>query len=262
MAWSASHRLYIMFYVLYLITLAIAAWFLLFYSGVPSWIWILFGIAIVSLISAVVLKEFFVVQYSVPAGTALTMGPSHFWFWLYILFQVIALILLIVGLVFTIQYSNVPAWIWAILGLGVALIGLSDIIYTLAVDWYWLAVTSVVIGILLLIGGAIGFGLNSTGTLWWVSAILGVAIVFAIIAAIFEALAPTNDMAVATVQSTQTSSAFLPIQATFTQTTTQPMYMTQGTTQPMYLIQGTPQQPTYLMQPVHIASGIQVAQQA
>jgi hypothetical protein len=111
--------------------------------------------------------------------------------WVYILIQLIALTLLILGLIFTITFSSVPWWVWITLGLGVALIGFTDIVFTLAPNYYWTALISAIIGVILLIGGAIAFALNTTAP-GWVSAVLGAAIIFAILALIFEALAPGN----------------------------------------------------------------------
>lgn len=101
--------LYLTFVILYLITLAIGLWFLLYYSGVPGWVWIFFAIAIILLIISTMMRE------------TREQNKKNFdrWGIFFVVLDVISIILMIVGFIFVVMYSTLPWWIWLILGLSI-----------------------------------------------------------------------------------------------------------------------------------------------
>lgn len=181
----SSRTLYLTFYVLYLIVLAIGLWFLLSYSGVPEWVWTFFGAAIVIVIIGLLMKEFFLYRTVTTSGVDVTVGYYNFWVILYIILHIIAFILLITGLFFVITHSTVPWWVWVILGLAILFSIVSDLIIEISPGFAFVALVTSLISFALFVTGLIFFIMHSNAP-WWVWLIIGLAILFAILAAVFE----------------------------------------------------------------------------
>ena len=179
---AASRALYITFSILYLISLAIILWFLLYYSGVPSWVWIFFGVAILIAIISLIIREVAIKSHVSSSGKIISNNLG-LWGVFYILLQIMAIILIIVGLIFVIKYSTIPWWVWVILGSAILLALIGTIITS---------VGGVVVGIIFLIIAFIAYIVGIillvvySHAPWWIWILIGVMILFGILASIFE----------------------------------------------------------------------------
>ena len=117
----ASRGLYVTVYILYLIFLGLALWYLLYYSNVPYWVWFFFLSAIIIALFGVLVKEYILIREIESNGTFIPEQSFKVWSALYIIFHIIAFILVIIGLGYTINYSCFPWWIWLMFGLGLFL---------------------------------------------------------------------------------------------------------------------------------------------
>lgn len=190
-----NRALYLTFYVLYLITLAIAIFFVLHYSGVPSWVWTFFGVGLLILMLAVLVKEFFMKRIITNTGRDITTGSHTFWSVMYILMVLAGIVLLIIGLIFTIQYSSIPWWVWLVLALAIILSIIGNAILAFAPGAFVVAIIMGVLSLILFIVGLILLIIHSNSP-WWVWLIVGLAVLFAILAAIFEGLSDKNTLIV------------------------------------------------------------------
>lgn len=182
---AVSRTYYYIFYILYLITLGVGLWFLLYYSGVPSWVWIFFGAAILITIISVLMKEFLLVGTITTSGKYITNDDYAFWVVLYMIFNITVFILIIVGLIFVIKYSSIPWWVWLILSLGILFSIIGDMLMIFGNVGYIFSLIFNVISLILFIVG-VGLVIVYSHAPWWVWLIVGIAILFAIIAGIFE----------------------------------------------------------------------------
>ena len=117
----ASRGLYVTVYILYLIFLGLSLWYLLYYSNVPSWVWFFFLGAIIIALIGVFVKEYILIREVESNGAFIPTQSFKVWSALYIIFHIIAFILVIVGLGYTINYSCFPWWIWLMFGLALFL---------------------------------------------------------------------------------------------------------------------------------------------
>lgn len=186
---ATTRALYLTFYILYLLTLAVALWLLLFYSGVPGWVYLLFGIAILLVIINTLLKEFLLTRTITTTGRDITSDYHSFWSGLYILIYIIAFVLVITGIVFVVSYSSIPWWVWVVLGIAILLSFLSDTLVTFSLDF--IAVLTAIAAFILFVIGFIFLVIYSNAP-WWVWIIIGLAILFAILAAFFQGMAEKN----------------------------------------------------------------------
>jgi len=171
--------------------LAVALWFLFSYSNVPSWVWIFFGTAILIVIIGVLMKEFLLTRTITTCGRDITSGSYTFWSVLYIIFYLMAFALIITGLVFVIQYSSIPWWTWVILGIAILLSILGDVSVTASPRFGFFALILAISAFILFVTGLILLIIYSNAPSWvWV--IVGVAILFAILAAICEGMSYRN----------------------------------------------------------------------
>ena len=183
---AVSRVLYITFTILYMITLAIVLWFLLYYSGVPSWVWIFFGVAILIAIISLIMREV-AVKTVVTTSGKVKSGPFGLWGIFYILLQITALILIIIGLIFTIKYSTIPWWVWVILGAAIILVILALILALIPIAGPIIALVLIVLAFIAYVVGLIFLVIYSHAP-WWIWIIIGVMILFGILASIFEGL--------------------------------------------------------------------------
>lgn len=180
-----SRVLYITFQILYLITLAVVLWFLLYYSGVPSWVWIFFGVAILLEIISAIIEETLIWTVTTSEGKTVTTRTMGLWAILFIILNISAFILIIIGLIFVIKYSTIPWWVWLIFGIAIlvfilaGLFGLLGSIFITAIFWL-VAVGLFIAGVILVI--------IYSKSPWWVWLIVGLAVLFAILASIFNSI--------------------------------------------------------------------------
>jgi hypothetical protein len=116
-----SRGLYVTLYILYLIFLGLSLWYLLYYSNVPYWVWFFFLGAIIIAFIGVFVKEYILIRELESNGTFIPTQSFKVWSALYIIFHIIAFILVIIGLGYTINYSSFPWWIWFLFGLALFL---------------------------------------------------------------------------------------------------------------------------------------------
>jgi hypothetical protein len=190
-----SRALSLAFYILYLIVLAIALWFLLHYSGVPSWVWIFFGVAILIAIFGVLIKEFLLTRTLTTSGRDVTDSSNSFWLVFFVIMNIIVLILMIIGLIFVIRYSTIPWWVWVILAVAIFFSIISNVIMAFAPGAAIFSIITAVIALVLFIIGVILLIIYSRAP-WWVWLIIGLAVLFAILASVFEGMAERNQIIV------------------------------------------------------------------
>ncbi len=205
----ALHRgVYMTFMILYLVTLAVGLWFLFYYSQVPNWVWIFFGVAILLEIIDLLIAESSVTKTKkhneniehldqdgtvvhvtsddiiITDNTPIKMGG---WDILYGSIQIVILILLIIGFAFVIKYAvNIPWWVWFLLGLSIlfSILGTVIEVLTKKSKGLWLLICSI-ISTALWITGIIFFVIYTTAP-WWTWAIIALAFIFAALAQIFH----------------------------------------------------------------------------
>ena len=190
---AAPRALYITFSILYLITLAVVLWFLLYYSGVPSWVWILFGVAILISIIGLVMSEVAIKKAVTPSGDVVPSRGLGVWAVLFILLQITAVVLIITGFAFVIQYSTIPWWVWVILGSAVLLIFIGGIMSALGV--IVVGIIFAIIGYLAYIAGIILLVIYSNAP-WWIWILIGVLILFGILSSVFEQMSERQKVVV------------------------------------------------------------------
>ena len=124
--------MHMIFYILYLILVAVIIWFLLYYSKVPAWVYTFYIVTILILISSVFIREFCLIRKASPLN--LTLNASSFTPWLisYVVLNIITILLVIVGVSFTIQYSTIPYWVWILLGFGTIFIVMSILLVAIS----------------------------------------------------------------------------------------------------------------------------------
>lgn len=182
---AVSRALYLSFYILYLIFLALSLWYLLQYTGVPGWVWSIFAVAIILAIVAVFIKEFLLIR-TIMSSRIYTQDEYYtFWLIMYTIISVVILILIIVGIVDVIRFSNIPAGVWVVFGLAILLSIISNAILAYAPDANTLAVILSVSAFILFIVGIILIIVYANSP-WWVWLLVAIAITFAILAAIFD----------------------------------------------------------------------------
>lgn len=183
---AVSRALYITFYILYLITLAIVLWFLLHYSGVPGWVWIFFGVAILIGIVSLIIREA-AVKTIVTSSGKVKSNELGGWGIFYIILQIMAFILVLAGLIFVIQYSSIPWWVWVILGVAILFVILATIFALIPVAGPIIALFLLIIAFIAYVVGLILVVIYSHAP-WWIWILIGTMIVFGILTAIFEGI--------------------------------------------------------------------------
>ena len=188
---AVSRIWYIIFYVLYMVMLSITLWVLLYYSGVPTWVWILYVSAMVIFVIGLIIKETLMTRVVTASGLPVKTG-NDFWSIFYYIAHIVAFILIVVGLAFNIIYAEtVPWWVWLMLGISILLSVLSTMILAIApgatavsLFVYVLSFITYIIALVLLI-------IYSTAP-WWVWLMIGATLILSIIAGIFENMSVPN----------------------------------------------------------------------
>jgi len=183
--------IYLVFYILYLILLAVSLWFILHYSGVQPWVWSFFGSAILILIICIFIKEFLMTRTFTSQGKHISPGSLTVWSVFYVILHIISFILIIVGLAFVIIQSSIPWWVWVILGVAILLSIISTVILALAPRAHVVSIILSVMALILMVVGII-FLLIYSKSPWWNWLLVGFTIFFAIMAAFFEFISEKN----------------------------------------------------------------------
>lgn len=208
---AVSRTLYITFYTIYLALLALSLWFLLYYSNVPYWVWFFFAIALIISFISLIIREAAIkhivntklstktIQGSqgsqsqkeevqikeVSEGTGPSKSTMGSWGITYIFMQIASMILIIVGIIFVIIYSSIPWWIWVILGVAILLNIMAVVIAALIPKGIAFSlVVSIIAFIVFLVG--FSFLVVYSQAPFWVWLIFAIAIIFLMIADIFE----------------------------------------------------------------------------
>ena len=192
---AITRALYVTFYILYLFLLAIGLWFLFYFEGIPSWIWILFGVAFLLLIIAVLIKETLTRKVINSRGEIMDYGMFKGWGVFVFILNLMALILVIIGIILVIINSKtIPWWVWLLLGLAVLFSFLGNIISAGGGIVFPLIFGLIALG--LFITGGIFYVIYSQAP-WWVWVIISVAIIFSILAGAFESLSQKENAIIA-----------------------------------------------------------------
>jgi hypothetical protein len=189
-----SRGLYVTVYILYLIFLGLALWYLLYYSNVPYWVWFFFLGAIIIALIGVFVKEYILIREIESNGTFIPEQSFKVWSALYIIFHIIAFILVIIGLGYTINYSCFPWWIWLMFGLGLFLSILGHMIVGLSGENKGGRYTGKVFSVLAMIihTTAIIFLFSTTSCPKWLISILTFTAIFASLTLYLETISMKN----------------------------------------------------------------------
>lgn len=186
------HRgVYITCYFLYLVFLLIALWFLLAYSGVPSWVYIFFVIAVACMIICMLIREFGLQHIETTPNVFQLTKDSSGWAWAYGILHIVALIVGFIGFLFVIIYSSIPWWVWLILGFAALSFMVASTIATYKPHLHVLSVFFSVTGLVLYVV-SLAYIIIYAHAPWWVWLILGFAAFFAIAANVSEPLSDKN----------------------------------------------------------------------
>jgi hypothetical protein len=191
----AVHRAFhVTFYILFLIMLGVVLWFLLYYAGVPGWVWSLFGAALVIAIIGVIIKEVLIKKKEAPCtGEILSPNPLAGWSLAYYIFHVIAFLLIITGIVLVIIYGNYPWWLWILLGVGVALIIIAAMMHVGSAE-RGIKITAFVLAVI----GTITLAVFEVLLVvyadapWWIWVLIAVMILFGILSGGLEPISAEN----------------------------------------------------------------------
>lgn len=208
---ATPRLLHTIFYVLFLVTLAVALWFLFHYDGVQPWVWSLFAGAILIAIIGVIIKETGMKRVYDANGKLTNAGSYKLWAILYLIFHILAFIMLIIGFVFVMIQSTVPWWVWVMLAVGVVLVIVSNMVFAFVPEAY---IASLIIAIVALVTIVVGFIflIVYSKAPWWVWMILILAVIFAVLSFIFELSAEKRDIVTCTAPcTTPTASATNPV---------------------------------------------------
>jgi hypothetical protein len=180
--------LYIMVYIIYLIFLELLIWYLIYYSVVPYWVWFFFLTAIIFAMFNLFIWEYYLKKVVDGDGDVVNSQSLKDWNALYVIFHLFEFILIIIGIGYTIYYSNIEWWLWLMLGLYIILTKTSLIIIRLSNGSVSRRYTGIFIFIVAYILYTIAFIIlaQSSKCPWWVDLILGFTYFFSILSTILE----------------------------------------------------------------------------
>ena len=185
--------IYVIFYVIYLILVMVSLYYLLHYTNVPVWVWSFYAAAILIFLIGVLIKELFVKKVVDESGKTLNNTSLRVWGAFYLIFHIIAIVLLIVGLVLTMHYSDIDWWIWLLLVIGLILTVIANMITSLPgkAITIFLALPVWIIGFIILIVGIAFYVVQADAPVWvWIIVII--AIIFGIMSSILDNMSSKN----------------------------------------------------------------------
>ena len=181
---SLPRGLYIATFILYLVALLFALWFILHYLEVPAWVWIFFFVGLLIPMIGLIIKET-LIKYTYEDGVLVVDSDSAGWSIVFITFHIIAFSSITAGFVFVILYSAVPAWVWLLFGLSIIFSLIASIVVTVAnVNQTAIWILAIVI-LILYVSALIAF-IAQTDIPSWVWLIFVVALILGILANILE----------------------------------------------------------------------------
>jgi hypothetical protein len=191
---STPRGLYITLYILYLIFLGLSLWYLLYYTNVPSWVWLIFLGAIIISLFCLFIKEYILIRYIEPNGEFNPSTSFKVWSALYVVFHIVVFILFIIGIGYTINDSSVPWWVWVLFGTALFLTIMGQMIVLLSNENKWGIYTGMVFSFMALIVYivAIVFLFTTSKCPWWVVLIVIFTMFFGIMAGFFETKSDKN----------------------------------------------------------------------
>jgi hypothetical protein len=181
----AERYIYYIVYIIFLIFLVISLWFLVIYTNAPIWIGWTFVVGIVLLIMGALIKEHVMVDYD-------------YWAKIYITLQVIALIMIIIGIIFAMIYSNITWAVWILFGLGILFVVVGNMLMALlpcnTAYGVIVSITGFIIFIVLLFAvfsqgpRSINADLTLTNVFWYFP-FLALTVIIGILSVLFETVA-------------------------------------------------------------------------
>lgn len=191
---AMNRALYVLFYILYLITIAIAIWFLVYYGKVPNWVYIFFLVAIIIMVIGVLIKEFLLQRTRTKSGKDITKNISG-WLIAYVAFHILAFLLFIAGIILVDIYGNIAWWILSLLAIGIILTVVASMIYAFYPRKELVAYIVYLVGVLIYIAGFVLLVYFSDAP-WWIWLILLTAVGFSVVASVFEYISEKNEVIV------------------------------------------------------------------
>lgn len=169
---------------------------LLSYSGIPFWIWAFYAVAILIFIFGIFVKEIFLKEHTDPVtGLVTNQSSLNTWKTIYGIGYGLGVLLFFSGVIVTITYSTtIPAWVWIVMGVSVALFVIGN-----AVNGIWpdAKIWSTIINVL----GVITFVIFIFGMMlainapWWIWLMMLITIGLGLVAHIAEVNSrPNNKM--------------------------------------------------------------------
>ena len=181
---SLPRGLYISTFILYLVALLFALWFILHYLEVPAWVWIFFFVGLVIPMIGIIIKET-LIKYTYEDGILVLDSDSAGWSIVFIVFHIIAFASITAGFIFVILFSSVSAWIWLLFGLAIVFSLIGSIVVTVAnVNKTIIWILAIII-LSLYVSALVAF-IIQTDIPAWVWLIFVVALILGIMANIFE----------------------------------------------------------------------------
>jgi len=180
--------LYIIVYIIYLIFLTLSIWYLIYYSFVPYWVWFFFLTSIIFTMFNLFIRKYCLKKVFDCDGDVVNSQSLKNCNVLYVIFHFFEFILIIIGIGYTINYSNIEWWLWLMLGLYIILTKTSLIIIRLSNG----SVSSIYTGIFICIVAYILYTIaliilaRTSKCPWWVHLILGFTFFFSILSTILE----------------------------------------------------------------------------
>ena len=178
----AERYIYYILFIIFLIGLMVALWFLAIYTNVPSWVGWLFVVGIVILVMGALIKECVMVNYC-------------YWNTIYIAVQILGLLVILGGTYFAISYSNINWGVWVLFALAIIFTVVGNMLMALIPDntayGIIVSITGFIIFIVLLFAlisqgpRSINTDLTLNGVFWYFP-FVALIIIIGIISVLFE----------------------------------------------------------------------------
>jgi hypothetical protein len=184
--------LYVTFYVLYLVVMALVLWFMVHYTDIPAWIYILLVVPLAIFVIGLAVKETVMKGQLYPDGTT-TYHLNGGWVIFYIIAHIAAFIMFGTGIVLAMANDSQHWWGWLLFGMGFLMTILATMLLTLLPKRLAWAIVVAVLGYIMMIAGAI-IVLFFAQPEWWGWTILAVAVILGVLAFVFELMVEENVM--------------------------------------------------------------------
>lgn len=190
--------LYVTFYVLYLVMVALVLWFMVHFSDIPAWIYILLVVPLAIFVIGLAVNETVMKGQRYPDGT-ITYRLNAGWVIFYIIAHIAAFIMFGTGIVLAMVHDSHHWWGWLLFGLGFAFTILAFMLLALVPHNVAWAIVVAILGFIMMVAGAI-IVLFFASPEWWAWTVFAVAALLGVLAFIFAVLAEPNVMLFSTAQ--------------------------------------------------------------